>query len=128
MAKLMGTPIMLVITILAARLTVRRLAVPSTSPARLGVGFVALGLLLVVEFTLVLWLRGQQFVSTSQAETLRPGRSTTRRLECLPSCRLCWLEDDIADPIPCCTLVDILPITRKIVGGDDGADERYNPQ
>jgi hypothetical protein len=81
------------------------------------VGFVALGLLLVVEFTLVLWLRGQQFVSTSQAETLRPGRSTTRRLECLPSCRLCWLEDDIADPIPCCTLVDILPITRKIVGG-----------
>jgi hypothetical protein len=58
MAELTETPIMLVITILAARWTVRRLAVPSTPPARLGMGFVALGLLLVVEFTLVLWLRG----------------------------------------------------------------------
>jgi hypothetical protein len=58
MAELMETPIMLVITILAARWTVRRLAVPSTPPARLAMGFVALGLLLVAEFTLVLWLRG----------------------------------------------------------------------
>ncbi|OLE06116.1 MAG: hypothetical protein AUI36_42355 [Cyanobacteria bacterium 13_1_40CM_2_61_4] len=58
MAELMETPIMLVITILAARWTVRRLAVPATPPARLGMGFVALGLLLVAEFTLVLWLRG----------------------------------------------------------------------
>jgi hypothetical protein len=58
MAELMETPIMLMITILAARWTVRRLAVPSTPPARLGMGFVALGLLLVAEFALVLWLRG----------------------------------------------------------------------
>jgi hypothetical protein len=58
MSELIETPIMLVITILAARWTVRRLAVPSTPPARLGMGFVALGLLLVAEFTLVLWLRG----------------------------------------------------------------------
>jgi hypothetical protein len=35
MAELMETPIMLVITMLAARWTVRRLAVPSTPPARL---------------------------------------------------------------------------------------------
>jgi hypothetical protein len=58
MAELMETPIMLVITIFAARWTVQRLAVPSAPPARLGMGFVALGLLLVAEFTLVLWLRG----------------------------------------------------------------------
>ena len=58
LAELMETPIMLVITILAARWTVRRLAVPSTLPARLCMGCVALGLLLVAEFTLVLWLRG----------------------------------------------------------------------
>jgi hypothetical protein len=58
MAELMETPIMLVITIFAARWTVRRLVVPSTPPARLGMGFVALGLVLVAEFTLVLWLRG----------------------------------------------------------------------
>jgi hypothetical protein len=57
-AELMETPIMLVITILAARWTVLRLAVPSTPSARLGMGFVALGLLLLAEFTLVLWLRG----------------------------------------------------------------------
>jgi hypothetical protein len=59
MAELMETPIMLVITILAAWWTVRRIAVPSSPPARLGMGFVALGLLLVAEFTLVLWLRGR---------------------------------------------------------------------
>ena len=58
MAELMETPIMLVITILAARWTVRRLAVHSTPPDRLGMGCVALVLLLVAEFTLVLWLRG----------------------------------------------------------------------
>jgi hypothetical protein len=57
-AELMETLIMLVVTILAAQLTVRRLAVPCTPPARLGMGFVALCLLLVAEFTLVLWLRG----------------------------------------------------------------------
>jgi hypothetical protein len=58
LAELMETPIMLLVTILAARWTVRRLAVPSAPPARLGMGFVALSLLLVAEFTLVLWLRG----------------------------------------------------------------------
>ena len=34
------------------------MAAPPTAPKLLGVGFVALGLLLVVEFTVVLWLRG----------------------------------------------------------------------
>jgi hypothetical protein len=58
MAELLETPIMLVVTIFAARWIVRRLAVPSTAFSRLGMGFVALGLLLAAEFTLVLWLRG----------------------------------------------------------------------
>ncbi len=57
-AELMETPIMLVVTIVAARWTVLRLAVPSAPSARLGMGGVALGLLLVAEVTLVLWLRG----------------------------------------------------------------------
>ena len=57
-AELMETPIMLVVTIAAARWIVRRLAVPLTPSRRLGMGFVALGLLLVAEFTLVIWLRG----------------------------------------------------------------------
>ncbi len=57
-AELMETPFMFVVTIVAARWIVRRLAVPSTPSSRLGMGSVGLGLLLVAELTLVLWLRG----------------------------------------------------------------------
>jgi hypothetical protein len=56
-AELMETPIMLAVIIFAARWIVRGLAMPPTPSKRLGVGFVALGLLLVAEFTLVLRLR-----------------------------------------------------------------------
>jgi len=45
------------VTIIAARWIVRRLAVPSTLSSRLGMGGIALGMLLVAEFTFVLWLR-----------------------------------------------------------------------
>jgi len=58
MAELLETPVMLVITILAARWIVRRLAVPPTLSCRLGMGSIALIFMLVAEFTLVLWLRG----------------------------------------------------------------------
>lgn len=58
MAELTEAPFMLVVTIVAARWTVRRLGVPSSTSSRLGMGGIALGLLLVAEFTLVLWLRG----------------------------------------------------------------------
>jgi hypothetical protein len=47
MSELTETPVMLVITILAARWTVLRLAVPSVPTARLGMGSVALVLMLV---------------------------------------------------------------------------------
>ncbi len=57
-AELMETPLMLVVTVFAARWITGRLAVPATPFARLGVGFVALGLLLAAEFAGVLWLRG----------------------------------------------------------------------
>jgi hypothetical protein len=58
MAELMETPVMLAVTIAAALWVVRRLALPSITSFRLGMGFVALALLLAQEFTLVLWLRG----------------------------------------------------------------------
>ncbi|RPJ11159.1 MAG: hypothetical protein EHM36_02010 [Deltaproteobacteria bacterium] len=58
MAELMEAPIMLVVTIVSARWIVRRLALPLTPSRRLGMGCIALGLMLVAEFTLVLWLRG----------------------------------------------------------------------
>jgi hypothetical protein len=60
LAELMEAPVMLVATVLAARWVVGRLSSPAPA-ARLGVGLVALGLLLVAEFTVSLWLRGLTF-------------------------------------------------------------------
>jgi hypothetical protein len=57
-AELMETPIMFVVTIVAARWVVRRLVGSPKPSNRLGMGCIGLGLMLVVEFTLVLWLRG----------------------------------------------------------------------
>jgi hypothetical protein len=57
-AELIEAPLMLAVTFLAARWTVKRLAVPPRWTRRLGMGAVALGLLLAAEFTLVLGLRG----------------------------------------------------------------------
>jgi hypothetical protein len=57
-AELIETPIMLVVIVLAARWVARRFALTSTPTTRLGIGCVALGFLLAVELTMVLWLRG----------------------------------------------------------------------
>lgn len=57
-AELLEAPIMLAVTILAARWVVRRLSPRVGAAARLGVGFIALGCLLVAEFGVALWLRG----------------------------------------------------------------------
>jgi hypothetical protein len=57
-AELMEAPIMFVITIVAARWVVGQFSLPPRSVTRLGVGFVALGFLLVAELGFVLWLRG----------------------------------------------------------------------
>jgi hypothetical protein len=52
-AELLEMPIMLVVIIISARWLVQRLAVPPTRSSRLGMGFIALGLLLTAEFSLV---------------------------------------------------------------------------
>jgi len=57
-AELMEMPIMLAVTVLAARWIIRRFAVPPTPAVRLGMGFFALVLMLVAEFALVTRLRG----------------------------------------------------------------------
>ena len=57
-AELIEEPIMLAVTILAARWITRRLAVPAAAGARLAMGFAGLALLLAAEFSLVLSLRG----------------------------------------------------------------------
>ena len=56
-AELMEAPVMLVVTMLAARWVARLLSLPPTAATRLGVGFVALGFMLGAEFTVVLWIR-----------------------------------------------------------------------
>ena len=56
-AELLEAPFMLVATVVAARWVVARLAVPSMPSARLGMGCIALGLLLLTEFGPMLWLR-----------------------------------------------------------------------
>lgn len=57
-AELVETPVMIAISWFAARWVVRRIAVPSATRPRLGMGLVALALMLVAEFSLVLRLRG----------------------------------------------------------------------
>jgi hypothetical protein len=66
-AELTEAPIMLVVMLLATRWIVRRFRVPRTPSGRLGMGFVALALLLGAEFGLVLSLRGMtigQYLAT----------------------------------------------------------------
>jgi hypothetical protein len=58
MAELAEEPIMLVIIILAARWVVRRFDESPKASSLLLMGGVALGLMLVAEFTFVAWLRG----------------------------------------------------------------------
>jgi hypothetical protein len=57
-AELMETPIMLVVTIVAARWTVLRLSVSAMWSARLEMGCIALVLMLIAEFGFMLWIRG----------------------------------------------------------------------
>lgn len=57
-AELMEMPLMLAVTFIAARWIVQRFAIPFTVSNRLGMGCIALLLLLIAEFTLVLRLRG----------------------------------------------------------------------
>jgi hypothetical protein len=54
----MEAPFMLVVTIFAARWVVHYFSIPSTFLDRLGMGLIGLGLMLVTEFTFVLWIRG----------------------------------------------------------------------
>lgn len=57
-AELMEAPIMFGVSILAARWVVRHVGIPPLWSRRLAMGCIALGLMLLVEFTFVLWIRG----------------------------------------------------------------------
>lgn len=67
MAELMETPVMFVIIIVVSRWVVLHLLISSVPSARLGMGGIGLGLLLLAEFGLVVWIRGlsiRQYLST----------------------------------------------------------------
>ena len=57
-SELAEIPLMLVVIFLASRWTVELVKVPYTPPFRLGMGCVALILMLIAEFGFVLWIRG----------------------------------------------------------------------
>ena len=58
LAELIEMPVMLGVILVAARWTVHRLSVPAQLSLRLGMGLLALSLLLLAELSLVLGLRG----------------------------------------------------------------------
>lgn len=60
-AELLEAPLMLVVIILAARWVIRHLDVPPTAASRLGMGGMALTLVLALDFTVVLRIRGLSF-------------------------------------------------------------------
>jgi len=60
-AELTEMPIMFGISIVAARWVVRHVEVSPQRSRRLPMGCIALGLMLVAEFTLGLWMRGMTF-------------------------------------------------------------------
>jgi hypothetical protein len=66
-AELAELPVMIVVMWLAARWTIRRFHVPSSTASRLAMGTLAFALLLAAEFSLVLPLRGltlEQYFAT----------------------------------------------------------------
>jgi hypothetical protein len=58
-AELLEMPVMLTVIILSARWVVRHFSMPYTASSRLGMGGIALALLLLLDFTVVLWIRGR---------------------------------------------------------------------
>ena len=57
-AELIEAPIMLLVSVVTARWLVRRFREVTAAGYWLGVGLVGLGLMILVEFAVVLWLRG----------------------------------------------------------------------
>lgn len=57
-AELLEMPVMLGVIVLSARWVAAHVRVPLTAPSRLGMGGMALALIVILEFTGVLWIRG----------------------------------------------------------------------
>jgi hypothetical protein len=57
-AELLEAPIMFGVIILSARWVARHFIVPYTASSRLAMGGIALALIILLDFTVVLWIRG----------------------------------------------------------------------
>jgi hypothetical protein len=71
-AELVEMPVMIVVIWLSARWVTRRFAIPRSVGPRLGVGLLAVALLLTAEFSLVLRLRGltiEEYLATRDPVT-----------------------------------------------------------
>jgi hypothetical protein len=60
-AELLEMPVMLPVIVLSARWVVRHFSMPDTAPSRLAMGGIALALILLLDFTVALWIRGLSF-------------------------------------------------------------------
>ena len=60
-AELAEAPVMIAVSFFVARFLVRKLSIPFTLSARLGMGATGVVLMLIAEFGLVFWLRGASF-------------------------------------------------------------------
>ena len=57
-AELLEMPVMFTVIMLSTRWVVRHFSMPYTASSRLGMGCMALALILALDFTVVLWVRG----------------------------------------------------------------------
>ncbi len=73
-AELLEMPVMLAAIILSARWVTRQCCVPLTTASRLGMGGIALALILLLDFTVVLWIRDLSF--TQYVERFDPVAGT----------------------------------------------------
>ena len=56
-AELIETPVMILVSFIAARWTIRPLVAQPTTTERIAIGFVALALLVIAEFTFAIWFQ-----------------------------------------------------------------------
>ena len=87
--ELAEMPLMLVVVVLAARWTVGRFTLPTSMPARWGVGLLAVGWLLLAEIALVIGLRGLTLMEYVAARD--PVAGTAYALSLLLMAAMPWL-------------------------------------
>jgi hypothetical protein len=116
-AELTEAPIMLGVSILAARWAVRHVGIPPLWPRRLALGCIALALMLLVEFSVVLWVRGL---------TIRGYLETRFGSRLLPDARGVRGHPDLRRTTACVSACTALSIDRRIFSAKTGPPGRIH--